>query len=282
MARAVAGEVVHRCDGIMFVSDDQKWRTALGTFTSLKQPVCCRITHSTRARELPHAPDHSEIGFGSPCGGSPCALSNESSDPLSTSDPVNDEPTPKHANGPAGNDLGSAVRFNHGPQPSPMDCSAAGILFAIHDAVQQTLLEAWRCWDNFRGDQEHARQAWLRQILAHQLAHLARHYGATQKRDGSKEQSIDQTLARSAHRLEHLLANDQSTPSVVAAKREQQLRLADALEQLPEDYRQVIILRNIEDLSHEEVASRMQRTPGALRMLWLRALAALREQLTDA
>ena len=65
----------------------------------------------------------------------------------------------------------------------------------------------------------------------------------------------------------------------MAAKREQQLRLADALEQLPEDYRQVIMLRNIEDLSHEEVASRMQRTPGAVRMLWLRALAALREQL---
>jgi len=153
--------------------------------------------------------------------------------------------------------------------------------FSASDAVQQTLLEAWRCWDNFRGDQEPQRLAWLRQILAHQLAHLARHYGATQKRDASREQSIDQTLAQSAQRLEQLLAPDQSTPSILAAKREQQLRLAEALERLPADYREVIVLRNLEDLPHDEVATRMQRTPGAVRMLWLRALTALREQLGD-
>jgi len=154
--------------------------------------------------------------------------------------------------------------------------------FSASDAVQQTLLEAWRCWDNFRGDQEPARLAWLRQILAHQLAHLARHYGATQKRDAAREQSIDQTLARSAQRLEQLITPDQATPSVLAAKREQQLRLAEALERLPADYREVIVLRNLEDLPHEEVARRMERTPGAVRMLWLRALAALREQLGEA
>lgn len=153
--------------------------------------------------------------------------------------------------------------------------------FSAADAVQQTMLEAWRCWDNFRGDQEVARRAWLRQILAHQLAHLARHYGGTQKRDISREQSIDETLAHSAGRLDQLLATDQSSPSVVAAKREQQLRLASVLEQLPSDYRQVLLLRSIEDLPHEEIALRMQRTPGAVRMLWLRALAALREKMED-
>lgn len=153
--------------------------------------------------------------------------------------------------------------------------------FSAADAVQQTMLEAWRCWDNFRGDQEVARRAWLRQILAHQLAHLARHYGGTQKRDLSREISIDQTLAHSAGRLDQLLATDQSSPSVVAAKREQQLRLASVLEQLPSDYRQVLLLRSIEDLPHEEIALRMQRTPGAVRMLWLRALAALREKMED-
>jgi RNA polymerase sigma-70 factor, ECF subfamily len=41
----------------------------------------------------------------------------------------------------------------------------------------------------------------------------------------------------------------------------------------------VIILRNLEDLPHEEVARRMNRSPGAVRMLWLRALAQLRDEL---
>jgi RNA polymerase sigma-70 factor (ECF subfamily) len=150
------------------------------------------------------------------------------------------------------------------------------------DAVQQTLLEAWRCWDDFRGDHEPARLAWLRQILAHQLAHLARHYGATQKRDVARERSIDQTLAQSAQRLERLAQPGQATPSVVAVRREQQVRLAAALERLPDDYRQVIVLRNLEELSHDEIAERLGRTAGAVRMLWLRALAALREQLAES
>jgi DNA-directed RNA polymerase specialized sigma24 family protein len=46
--------------------------------------------------------------------------------------------------------------------------------FSASDAVQQTMIEAWKGWDNFRGEEEPQRRAWLRQILAHQLAHLAR------------------------------------------------------------------------------------------------------------
>jgi len=152
--------------------------------------------------------------------------------------------------------------------------------FSASDAVQQTLLEAWRCWDQFRGEHEAARLAWLRQILAHQLAHLARHYQA-RKRDIGKELSIDETLAQSANRLERLAQHREPTPSAAAVRQERQLLLAAALERLPTDYREVIVLRHLEDLSHEEVAKRMGRTPGAVRMLWLRALSALRMELGD-
>lgn len=153
--------------------------------------------------------------------------------------------------------------------------------FSASDAVQQTLLEAWRCWDQFRGDQEAARLAWLRQILAHQLAHLARHFQA-KKRDVAKELSIDETLAQSAERLERLAQHREPSPSAAAVRQEQQVQLAAALERLPADYREVIVLRHLEDLSHEEVAKRMGRTPGAVRMLWLRALSALRGHIMEA
>jgi RNA polymerase sigma-70 factor (ECF subfamily) len=53
--------------------------------------------------------------------------------------------------------------------------------------------------------------------------------------------------------------------------------LADALTQLPDDYREVLILRHLENLPHGEIAARMNRSPGAVRMLWVRALAALRD-----
>jgi RNA polymerase sigma-70 factor (ECF subfamily) len=55
--------------------------------------------------------------------------------------------------------------------------------------------------------------------------------------------------------------------------------LADTLAQLPADYRDVIVLRHIEGLPFEEVANRMGRSAGAVRMLWLRALKKMRETL---
>ncbi len=151
--------------------------------------------------------------------------------------------------------------------------------FSASDAVQQTMLEAWKNWDQFRGEDELQRRGWLRQILAFQLAKLARHYAGTQKRNITNEVSIDASLAQSSMRLANLLNANQSTPSEVAMENEQSLQLAAALEKLPDDYRQVIVLRNIEDLSHEEVARRMNRSVGAVKMLWMRSLAALREEL---
>ena len=57
------------------------------------------------------------------------------------------------------------------------------------------------------------------------------------------------------------------------------MRLAEVLARLPNDYREVIVLRKLEELSHEEVARRMGRGIGAARMLWVRALSRLRREL---
>jgi RNA polymerase sigma-70 factor (ECF subfamily) len=57
------------------------------------------------------------------------------------------------------------------------------------------------------------------------------------------------------------------------------VRLADALAKLPEDYQTVLLLRVFEELPAEEVAQRMNRSAGAVRMLQLRALTALRQHL---
>jgi RNA polymerase sigma-70 factor, ECF subfamily len=153
--------------------------------------------------------------------------------------------------------------------------------FDASDAVQQTLMEAWKGWENFRGSEEPQRLAWLRQILAHQLAHLARHYAGTAKRDVAREISIEHTLNHSAQRLDALLPGSDASPSAAAVDNERRLQLAEVLERLPADYRQAILLRNIEELPFEEIAGRMGRSAGAVRMLWVRALAALRDALPN-
>jgi len=147
------------------------------------------------------------------------------------------------------------------------------------DVVQQTLLEACRALPQFRGRTEPEFQAWLRQILAHVLAHADRHFHGTQKRAADRELSLDQELARSSQRIGNMLADSASSPSQKAVRHEQAVRLAEVLARLPEDYREVIILRNLEGLSHEETAERLGRSTGAVRMLWVRALNRLREEL---
>ncbi len=62
-------------------------------------------------------------------------------------------------------------------------------------------------------------------------------------------------------------------------RHERSLRLANVLERLPDGYRRVILLRNLEGLADEEVARRMNRSAAAVQMLWLRALTAPRQQL---
>lgn len=154
--------------------------------------------------------------------------------------------------------------------------------FDPSDIVQQTLLEAVRDWPRFRGQTEAERAAWLRRILAHVLLHEMRRYGGTRRRDVDREVSLDEALAESSRPLGAALAAPQTSPSEQAARHELERRLADALARLPADYAEVILLRNVEGLPHEEVARRMGRGAGAVRMLWVRALARLRQELDVA
>ena len=149
------------------------------------------------------------------------------------------------------------------------------------DLVQLTLLEAHRDFAGFQGTHESDLLAWLRRILAHNLYNEARHF-ATQQRDAGREVSLEQVQAGLEHSsacLGRCLADDVPPPSKIAAEREDATRLADTLARLPEDYQTVLLLRVFEGLPTEEVAERMGRTAGAVRMLQLRALTALRSEM---
>jgi RNA polymerase sigma-70 factor (ECF subfamily) len=143
--------------------------------------------------------------------------------------------------------------------------------FDASDVVQQALLEAVRALTAFRGGSEAELAAWLRGLLPRVLAHEVRRHAGSQLRDVRREVGPEVQA--------DLLAAEQTTPSQAADRAEQQGHLADALARLPPDYREVIVLRNLEGLSHEEVAARMGRSVGAVRMLWVRALARLKGEL---
>jgi len=146
------------------------------------------------------------------------------------------------------------------------------------DIVQETFLEAHRHFPRFHGSAEPQFAAWLRQILAAKVANLVRHYFGTQGRDVRLEQELAAKLDQSSHMLGYELAASLASPSQDAARREQAVVLADALARLPEDYREVIVLRNLQGLTFPEVAQRMERSQDSVEKLWLRGLARLRRE----
>ncbi len=76
--------------------------------------------------------------------------------------------------------------------------------------------------------------------------------------------------------MERALARSADSPEAVAQRQEEITHVADLLTALPPHYREVIILRNLEGRSFEEVADRMGRSSAAVRKLWTRAITRLR------
>jgi RNA polymerase sigma-70 factor (ECF subfamily) len=147
------------------------------------------------------------------------------------------------------------------------------------DLVQETFLEASRGFARFRGATEAELTAWLRQILAANLADLARRFLGAKRRDVRLERELAHELEESSRALGRALAAPDSTPSQRAARREQDVILAEGLARLPEDYREVLILHHLEGLTHPEIARRMGRTVDSVKNVWARALAKLRRSV---
>ena len=148
------------------------------------------------------------------------------------------------------------------------------------DLVQQTLLQAHEMREQFRGTTEAEYAAWLRQILVRTMSNAARDLGRL-KRDVGRERSLEAAIEESSVRLEAWLASEQSSPSAVAERNEQLLRLAEALEQLPEAQREAVELHHLRGLSLAELAGQLGRSEGAVAGLLHRGIKNLRKLLHD-
>jgi RNA polymerase sigma-70 factor (ECF subfamily) len=144
------------------------------------------------------------------------------------------------------------------------------------DVVEETCLQAHRNISQFRGSTEAELLEWLRSIHASRLANLMRHDLGTQQRNLRLERRLEGDLDRSSSALAGFLARSDSSPSQQANRRERSVILADALEQLPDDLRQVILLHQVQGLNMDEVSRQLGLSRYEVEKLWMRALAALR------
>jgi RNA polymerase sigma-70 factor (ECF subfamily) len=145
------------------------------------------------------------------------------------------------------------------------------------DLVQETFFEAQRDFAGFEGKSADELQAWLKQLLLHNLANFARSYRQTTKRAIDREIPLE--LETPSGKEAGQMPSDTPSPSGQAMAQEQTQMLQAVLQRLPEDYRQVITWRYQEGRSFAEIAERFQRSENAVRKLWFRAVERLEQEL---
>lgn len=152
------------------------------------------------------------------------------------------------------------------------------------DIVQDAMLAAHRDFGDFRGNTSAELLCWLRRILINTLHHNFDRHIRVGKRDVRREVSVE-TLATnpdwSSKAKMDVLQSPCKSPSSTLKEAENDNEFAGRLAKLRPDHRAVIVLRIHEGLPFEEIAKRMDRSCGAVRMLWLRALDAYKTLSED-
>jgi RNA polymerase sigma-70 factor (ECF subfamily) len=148
------------------------------------------------------------------------------------------------------------------------------------DVVQQSLLDAFARREQFRGSGNSELAGWLREILKNNLIDALRNQ-QRDKRDIRRERSLEEGIDLSFSRTHEWLAAVQSSPSQKAIKQEDLLRLSEALTQLPESQREVIVLHHLQGRKLAEVAADMNRTEASVAGLLFRGLKTLNTLLGE-
>lgn len=147
------------------------------------------------------------------------------------------------------------------------------------DMVQEASALAARNFADFRGNTEGEFTAWLRTTMARVTAQALRHY-TRQRRNVHLEQDLQRSYDESSSMMAAMATStDEPSPSEQVMRRERDVLVAEALHELPPHYREVIILREYDGLTLEEIGRRMGRSADSVRKTWARAILKVRKAL---
>lgn len=140
---------------------------------------------------------------------------------------------------------------------------------SILDVLQETLLTAHRRLDDFEDRGEGAFGAWLARIAELKAREAVRRYAGAAKRN------VGQEVTRGQRPETALVPGAGPSPSEQAIAGERQDQIHRAMERLPDDYRRVLTLIQLDHVSLDTAATLMSRSRQAVKKLYSRALARL-------
>ena len=144
------------------------------------------------------------------------------------------------------------------------------------DLTQETFLNALKAIKGFRGDAE--LKTWLFRIALNQSRNRFRWW---KRRSRDKTYSLDATIGSSELQIQDTLASDSPDPEETALRREREVALRSALSELPEIFRVVVVMCDIEGLSYDEIAQALELNLGTVKSRIARGRHELRNRLKD-
>ncbi len=141
----------------------------------------------------------------------------------------------------------------------------------IEDVAQEAFIKAYRALPQFRG--ESAFYTWLYRIALN----TARNWQAASFRRPATVTLLENEDGETFDQIDGL--SDHSTPESLMASRQVAQAVNEAIDELPDDLRAAIVLREIEGMSYEEIASTMQCPIGTVRSRIYRAREAIAARL---
>lgn len=146
------------------------------------------------------------------------------------------------------------------------------------DTTQDVFLKVFRGMKHFHG--ESSLKTWIYRIALHEAANRKRWWFRHKAHETSIEPAESDGYGLSETAIEAALADPSDSPFESAAHSEVKRRVEEELRKLPEPYRTTLILRDLEDMSYEEIAEVLEISLGTVKSRLTRGREALRQRLT--
>lgn len=151
----------------------------------------------------------------------------------------------------------------------------------VSDVVQDVFIEANRRLQKYLQDPIMPFHLWLRQIAKDRIIDAHRRHRVSKKRSVDREQPahVPADMDHSSMALANQLVDGEVTPMAAATQRELAARVEQTIGDLPEQDRDILLMRHYEFLSNQEVAEALGLSQPAASMRYLRAIRRMRELL---
>src|SRR5579864_8396120 len=146
------------------------------------------------------------------------------------------------------------------------------------DTTQEVFLKVFRGMKHFHG--QSSLKTWIYRIAVHEASNRRRWWFRHKARETSMEPLENTGAQGSGLTMQEALVDEAESPFDSAAHEEVRARVEEELRKVPEPFRTTLILRDLEDMSYEEIAEVTEVSLGTVKSRLTRGREALRKRLT--